>query len=214
MTLGEKIKSLRRGNKITQEELAEKLSVSRSAVAKWESDTGIPEINNLKAISKIFNISIDELINTAQNIESAQSKDKIFDSYNGKYYDIDLTGWNDGVSHALIIGEDRDFLFYKKTEKRRDIYGLIGKRYIAGMNELKRSNDVPKDMAKIGRTYFCEKRVSIELACREGLIKGFFDFRNDDFLDVIIDSFSELKVQLKFGRAIEISSITKIEELC
>lgn len=54
MTLGEKLKLLRCGNEMTQEELAEKLSVSRSAVAKWESNTGIPEISNLKAISKML----------------------------------------------------------------------------------------------------------------------------------------------------------------
>lgn len=213
MTLGEKLKLLRCGNEMTQEELAEKLSVSRSAVAKWESNTGIPEISNLKAISKMFNISIDEVLDTAQNIETSQRKEEIFDSYDGKYYDIDLAGWNDGVSHALIIGEDKDFLFYRRTDKRKDVYGLIGKRYITEINELKVQDDIQGDIAEIGRAHFCGKRVSIELACREGLIKGFFDFRNDDYLDVIIYSFSELKVQLKFGREIEISSITKIEEL-
>lgn len=53
----------------------------------------------------------------------------------------------------------------------------------------------------------------MELACKEGLIKGFFDFRSDDYRDVVVDSFSELKVQLRFGRDVEISVITKIEEL-
>ena len=214
MTLGEKLKLLRGEKGISQEELAEELSVSRSAIAKWESNAGIPEISNLKALSKVFNISIDDLIDTAQNIKFEQCKaEKIFDLYDGKYYDIELAGWNDGVSHVLIIGEDKDFLFYRKTEKKRDVYGLIGKRYITEINELKISNVVQSDIAKIDRTYFCEKHVLMELACKEGLIEGFFDFRNDDYLDVIINSFSELEIQLRFGQKVNISDITKIQEL-
>lgn len=54
MTLGENIKFLRKKNGITQEYLAEKLNVSRSAIAKWETDNGIPEIGNLKMISKMM----------------------------------------------------------------------------------------------------------------------------------------------------------------
>ena len=48
---------------MTVRELAEKLNVSRSAVAKWETDNGTPEISNLKLISKMFSISLDDLLN-------------------------------------------------------------------------------------------------------------------------------------------------------
>lgn len=47
MTMGAKIKQLRSKKGLSQEKLAEKLNVSRSAVAKWEADGGIPEIDNL-----------------------------------------------------------------------------------------------------------------------------------------------------------------------
>ena len=53
MSLGEKIKFLRTKNELTQENLAEKLNVSRSAIAKWETNSGVPEVNNLKRISEI-----------------------------------------------------------------------------------------------------------------------------------------------------------------
>ncbi len=62
MTLGEKIKDLRKKTNISQEQLAEKLGVSRQAVTKWERDLGLPDIENLKAIATLFNISIDELL--------------------------------------------------------------------------------------------------------------------------------------------------------
>ena len=62
MTLGEKIKEARKQCGLSQEQLAEKLAVSRSAVAKWETDKGIPDIANLIAISDEFGLSLDELI--------------------------------------------------------------------------------------------------------------------------------------------------------
>lgn len=65
MTLGEKIKKVRIQNVLTQEEFAKKLCVSRSAVAKWESNKGIPDIENLKIISKTLDVSIDYLVSNS-----------------------------------------------------------------------------------------------------------------------------------------------------
>lgn len=62
MTLGDKLKLLRTKKGMTQEALAEKLNVSRSAIAKWESNNGIPEISNLKQISQVLNVSLDEIL--------------------------------------------------------------------------------------------------------------------------------------------------------
>lgn len=60
--LNEKIKNLRKQNNLTQEQLAEKLNVSRQAITKWESGAGQPDIGNLKAIAQVFDISYDELL--------------------------------------------------------------------------------------------------------------------------------------------------------
>lgn len=62
MTLGERIKLYRIDNNLSQEELAEKINVSRQAITKWESDNGIPDIDNLIQLSKLMNISLDELV--------------------------------------------------------------------------------------------------------------------------------------------------------
>ena len=62
MILGEKIKSIRKSFGFTQEELAEKLNVSRQAIAKWEMEGGMPDTENLKALSKLFGVSIDSLL--------------------------------------------------------------------------------------------------------------------------------------------------------
>lgn len=62
MEFHEKLQKLRTGEGLTQEELAEKLFVSRTAISKWESGRGYPSIDSLKAIAKHFHVTIDELI--------------------------------------------------------------------------------------------------------------------------------------------------------
>ncbi|MDE6952394.1 MAG: helix-turn-helix domain-containing protein [Erysipelotrichales bacterium] len=69
MTLGEKLKEARRQACLSQEQLSEKLGVSRSAVAKWETDKGIPDVDNLKAISKLLNVSVDYLLDDGEVID-------------------------------------------------------------------------------------------------------------------------------------------------
>ncbi len=67
MTLGEKIKEARKQAGLSQEQFAEKMNVSRSAVAKWETDKGIPDISNLKVMSKLLNVSIDHLLDDGES---------------------------------------------------------------------------------------------------------------------------------------------------
>lgn len=62
MKLGEKIKQLRISNNMTQDELAKKCYVTRTAVSKWENDNGLPNLESLILISECFNISIDKLL--------------------------------------------------------------------------------------------------------------------------------------------------------
>lgn len=62
MRLGDKLIQLRRERGYSQEQLANKLNVSRQSVSKWEADQSIPEINKLIAISDIFNITVDSLV--------------------------------------------------------------------------------------------------------------------------------------------------------
>lgn len=62
MSLGEKIREQRKKAGLSQEQLAEKLNVSRQAITKWETDKGIPDVANLIVISDEFGLSLDELI--------------------------------------------------------------------------------------------------------------------------------------------------------
>ena len=62
MTLGEKIRYARKCSGLSQEQLGEKLCVSRSAIAKWETDKGIPDVENLKMLSRLLRVSLDTLL--------------------------------------------------------------------------------------------------------------------------------------------------------
>ena len=62
MKLEEKIFKLRKGKGMSQEELAEKLNVSRQAVSRWEMGTAQPDVQNLLQISKLFDVTTDYLL--------------------------------------------------------------------------------------------------------------------------------------------------------
>ena len=76
MTFGEKLRKLRTDRGLTQEELAEKIYVTRTAISKWESDRGYPSIDSLKAISKFFSVSIDDLLSPDEVLTIAEQDNK------------------------------------------------------------------------------------------------------------------------------------------
>ena len=74
MEFNEKLQELRKSKGLTQEELAEALYVSRTAVSKWESGRGYPNIDSLKEISRFFCVTIDELICPEERISGAEEE--------------------------------------------------------------------------------------------------------------------------------------------
>ena len=76
MEFGEKLQELRKNKDMTQEELAEALYVSRTAISKWESGRGYPSIDSLKEISKFFSVSIDELLSAEKMISIAEKENR------------------------------------------------------------------------------------------------------------------------------------------
>ena len=78
MEFNEKLLELRKSRSMTQEELAEALFVSRTAVSKWESGRGYPGIDSLKAISRFFSVRIDELICPEEMLSVAENEKKTF----------------------------------------------------------------------------------------------------------------------------------------
>ena len=99
MEFGEKLQELRKKKDMTQEELAESLYVSRTAISKWESGRGYPSIDSLKEISRFFSVSIDELLSAEKMVSIAEKENK----ENIQYICNMLLGTVDLMALALII---------------------------------------------------------------------------------------------------------------
>jgi len=130
MTIGEKIAKLRLAFGISQEQLAEKISVSRQSVSKWEMDQALPQIDKVLLICSIFNISTDDLLQNRINIATHEKnqKNKYFgtDGFRGEancdltsmqaykvgrflgwYYSSPLSGCQrKGYRPKIVIGKD------------------------------------------------------------------------------------------------------------
>lgn len=91
ITLGERLTQLRKAHNLSQEQLAEKLGVSRQAVSKWERDEAAPDTNNLIMLAKIYGVTIDELLNadlSEENININKQRQSGFkdDNAEGTFY--------------------------------------------------------------------------------------------------------------------------------
>lgn len=112
MEFNEKLQQLRKQKDLTQEQLAEQLYVSRTAISKWESGKGYPNIESLKCISKFFSVTIDELLSGEELITLAETENY---SNVKRIYNI-ISGIIDVLAVALIVlpiyGEPQGKYFY------------------------------------------------------------------------------------------------------
>lgn len=112
MEFNEKLQQLRTGKNLTQEQLAEQLYVSRTAISKWESGKGYPNIESLKCISKFFSVTIDELLSGEELISLAETENR---SNVKRIYNI-ISGIIDVLAVAFIVlpiyGKFEGGLFY------------------------------------------------------------------------------------------------------
>lgn len=128
MTLGEKIMQLRVAADMTQEEMAEKLSVSRQSVSKWEMNQALPQIDKVLLLCELFNVSTDELLKEKITISTGKRRNKYFgtDGFRGEanvnltsmqaykvgrflgwYYSSALSGAKKpGYRPRIVIGKD------------------------------------------------------------------------------------------------------------
>ena len=121
MTLGEKIREARRKCGLSQEQLADKMSVSRSAIAKWETDKGFPDVGNLKLLARLLNTSLDRLLDDAEEVDESVIREK----YN-------LIAYGPGCKK---VKKDR---VVRERFPNAKIYTLLGRQQL---NKLKRFAD-------------------------------------------------------------------------
>ena len=128
MTIGQKISSLRISLKLSQEQLAEKLDVSRQSVSKWESDKCTPEINIILKIATLFGITLDELLRDniplSQNVSEPFFTPRENVNYNLKYFGTDgFRGEANEVlnaDHAYKIGRFLGWFYASSLSGNRE----------------------------------------------------------------------------------------------
>lgn len=160
MDFGDKIKQIRMNQGLSQEQLAEKIGVSRQAVTKWETGKGLPDIENMIILAEIFKTTLDELVLQAnpeyspkQNIFSSET---IYDIDCAKHFDIDL-----GSAREITVSTGKDEKLHIRLES--ETLENLGTLYKIKLDENKNRIDascVQKD--KISR-FETEDAVSISV---------------------------------------------------
>ena len=96
MDFGDKLKQYRLKEGLSQEQLAEKIGVSRQAITKWETKRGLPDVENMIILAELFNLTLDELV--LEEVKKQEEKPVVFESETvydidtGKHFDINLGG--------------------------------------------------------------------------------------------------------------------------
>ena len=88
--LNEKIKALRKAHNMTQEEMADRICVSRQAITKWETGLGTPDISNLEALARLFDVSIDQLLSEDECINKENISRTEFDIFDRSDFNLDI----------------------------------------------------------------------------------------------------------------------------
>lgn len=134
----EKLKNLRKQAKMSQEQLAEKLNVSRQAVTKWETNVGTPDIINLTAIANLFHLSLDELLD---NEYQESQRDYMFESLTE--YDIDCKKNFDisliSSKKTVIVGYEGEKI---KVRLAADQITEIQKAFKVKIDDVKQTIDI------------------------------------------------------------------------
>lgn len=105
MTFSEKLKYLRKEKKISQEELAQVIHVTRQSVSKWETGTAYPDIEKMKILSDFYNISLDDLMDT-DNVVISGHQEEITEEDDQEELEVDLIvgGFVIGIGLGVVTG--------------------------------------------------------------------------------------------------------------
>lgn len=172
MTLGEKIKKARIENGLTQEQLSERMMVSRQAITKWEADKGIPDVSNLKLLAQLLNVSIDYLLDNGSEIDINVIRETIDISKYGK---------------ALIKKKLTDKLMLEKypsaeirtllPQKKRDKVDKAFDFFIDFFTPLCGFSDLQNSMKLLGTEYYIVNEDNLQLFVSVNYKEGYMESR-------------------------------------
>lgn len=144
MNIGEKIIELRKKDNLTQEKLAEKIGVSRQTLSNWENDITSPDLNQANKIVKIFNISLDDLVDNKTDIECSKAK-SILTNLIGKkcYLDEDSDDYRLSYNTLCkVIDVNNDFIKVEFKSGKNMITKLISMNLISSIEFVKEEEKI------------------------------------------------------------------------
>ena len=177
MTFGEKLKEARKNAGFSQEELADRMSVSRSAVAKWEADKGVPDVGNLKAMAKLLDVSVDYLLDDGTSLDMSVTREA-----------IDLSG-----EKGLIKKSKRKCELVKAKFSEYQVYSLVATKKLS-LKEKVRDNALMMFTAALPGIGCFDSGTDI-LNAIDGLNNAFFLAEDDkkQFFIIVNDEFMEIR---------------------
>ena len=186
MTFAENLKMLRKQAGMSQEQLAERLGVSRQAVTKWETGAGIPDIENIMAISTLFDISIDDLLSNESGSKKLPETEYLYESVTE--YDIDESKRYDmklgGAKRLVLVGDE--------GEKIR--VSLGSNTFSALQNDFKvKIDDI-------------RKRIDIDIKRRNGVTEATAKNEVDIFVQIPVQYVDKIECEVH-AETVEIRSI-------
>ncbi len=138
MTVGEKIQFYRKKNGLSQEELGQKMLVSRQTVSLWEMDKTLPTVDNLIRLKEIFSVPIDDILSEAEPIEESKNEPK--EAYVFKYDKSDLQNVFKKIRFPLVkraiifaLACSVLFILFAATEANETIIGLLLGYFLVGV---------------------------------------------------------------------------------
>ena len=156
MNFSQKLKFIRKQFKFTQEQLAEKLGVSRQAITKWETDGGLPDIENLIAVAALFSISLDELLSDEKLIHAV--RDYAYESVTE--YDISYPAHFDihspGALEVSVIATDTEKL---RIRLASNVLQTVAQEYKIKLDEHRNRMDV--EIRRVGKSSEAEGKESL-----------------------------------------------------
>lgn len=118
MNFSEKLKEIRKNEGLSQEQLAEKIGVSRQAITKWETGKGLPDIENMVIIAEIFKTTLDELLRDSAVRQEAKEpvfvSETLYDIDREKHFDVNI-----GNAASVILSSGTDEKLHIKLSSER-----------------------------------------------------------------------------------------------
>ena len=223
MNFSEKLKEIRKKEGLSQEQLAEKIGVSRQAITKWETGKGLPDVENMVIIGEIFKITLDELLRDSVVKQEPKkpvfSSETIYDIDCGKHFDINignashliLSSGKDEKLHIRLYSEtleNLDTLFKVKLDEKKN------RLDVNCLNKNRLSRYEAEDSLQIEITLpdkyadHCEIGASVKFLVIKNLHLRRLEFDGDAGQVLISDSSGSLEFTAKTDYDITVDKIT------